>query len=193
MVSDMAVEYDVRKLTVSEYHRLFETGILRDGERVELLRGQIVAMSPIGKRHWLVQAQAVRYLNVALGNGAIVSGQGSFPLGLHDEPQPDIAILSRSVARDVASAVEPDEIFAVIEIAETSIGKDRKVKLPLYARFGIADYLIVDLKRGIVEHYNGPANERYVNMTPLSPTASFRLAAFPTIELEAEHFVTFRA
>ncbi len=185
----MAIEYEPRRFTVDEYHRLVKVGILDETERVELLDGQIVAMSPIGKRHWLVHAHAVRYLNAALGEQAIVSGQGSFPLGFHDEPQPDVAVLAPSVARDFETRAEPSEILAMIEIAETSLAKDRKVKLPLYARFGILDYIIVDLKRDVVVHHTEPHGRLYSNVATLRHTMTFQLAAFPAMELQADAFL----
>src|ERR1700722_5783650 len=97
----MLLEERLRDFTIGEYHRIAEAGILGDDERVELLDGRIVCMPPIGVRHWTRHAAIVKYLNEVLHDRATIVGQGSFPLGTLNEPQPDIAVLApRDYARD---------------------------------------------------------------------------------------------
>jgi Uma2 family endonuclease len=110
MTSGIAIEYKLREFTVEEYHRLAEVGVLQPEERVELLDGAIVEMSPIGIPHWDRHARISEYLIQTLGNDAYVVPQGSFPLGRTNEPQPGIAVLARHRYGEVGRAPTPNEI-----------------------------------------------------------------------------------
>jgi Uma2 family endonuclease len=187
-MSDMAFEYKLREFTVDEYHRMAEAGVLRDDERVELLDGAIVEMSPIGTRHWDRHAEVVRYLNETLGSRARIVGQGSFPLGTKNEPQPDIGILApRSYATRRA---DPDEIYAVVELAESSLRKDTGPKLRLYGRFGIPDYLVVDLDDDQLIHYDDPHELGYRSERRLARTETFTLHRIRDTTLSAAPFLS---
>jgi Uma2 family endonuclease len=188
-MSDMAIEYKLRAFTVEEYHRLAEVGILRPEERVELLDGAIVEMSPIGVAHWDRHARISAYLSATLGKHALVVPQGSFPLGHANEPQPDVAVLAPlPYARDQRSPT-PDEIFAVVELADSSLPKDLGPKLRLYARFGIPDYLVVDLRQNLLVHYHGPHDLGYGREDRLQATDTFRLRRLPGVMLSAASFL----
>src|SRR5260370_42145871 len=125
------------QFTDAEYHRMDAHGLLED-VRVELLDGLIVEMSPIGPLHWNMHAIINAYLTETLRGTASVIPQGSFPLGKKSEPQPDIAIIEAGDRRAVNRTPSPAKIFAMIEIADTSLAKDTDPKVRLCARFGIA-------------------------------------------------------
>jgi Uma2 family endonuclease len=188
-MSDMATEYKLRPFTVDEYHRLAAIGLLGAEERVELLDGALVEMSPIGRRHWRSHAAITAYLNETLSKRALIVGQGSFPLGRNNEPQPDIAILATGCADPSAGDPSPDEIYAVIEIADSSLGKDTGPKLRLYARFGIPDYLVVDLEGDILIHYHDPHELGYRNEDRLQATDAFRIDRLSHTALSAAPFL----
>jgi Uma2 family endonuclease len=188
-MSDMAIEYKLRAFTVEEFHRLAEVGVLRPEERVELLDGAIVEMSPIGIPHWDRHARITAYLVATLGKHALVVPQGSFPLGHANEPQPDVAVLAPlPYARD-GRGPTPDEIFAVVELADSSLSKDLGPKLRLYARFGIADYLVVDLERNLLVHYQDPHDLGYRGENRLQATDTFTLCRLPRVTLSAASFL----
>src|SRR5437867_6682360 len=131
--------------TVDHYHRLAELGILDEDERVELLDGQIVEMSPIGPRHAGCVKGLVRLLYRKLGDAVFLGVQDPISLGPRSEPQPDIAVLKpRSDAYRDAHP-RPGDILLVIEVAETSVESDRDVKLALYAGAGVPEAWLVDL------------------------------------------------
>ena len=188
-MSDMVFEYQLREFTVGEYHRLAEIGLLRPEERVELLDGAIVEMSPIGNLHWRRHGRIVEYLIGALSNRAFVVGQSSLQLGDKNEPQPDVAILARQCAAPSDKAPSPDEIYALVEISDTSLQKDVGPKLRLYARYGIADYLVVDLNAEVLLHYHEPHQLGYGACDRLDKGASFQLGALPGITLSTEAFL----
>lgn len=189
-MSDMVFEYRLREFTVDEYHRLAEIGLLRPDERVELLDGAIVEMSPIGNLHWRRHARIVEYLIGALGKRAFVVGQSSLQLDDKNEPQPDIAILARECADPSDRAPSPAEIYALVEISDTSLPKDLGPKLRLYARYGIADYLVVDLNAEALLHYREPHQLGHGACDRLDHGASFQLGALPGITLWAEAFLS---
>jgi Uma2 family endonuclease len=136
-----------RRFTVDEYYRMGEAGILGPDERVELIDGEILVMSPIGDRH----AQHVRrlrhWLSQLLGERALVDTQNPIHLSDRSEPQPDVMVLR---PRDdfYATHPRPDDVLLVIEVAETTVGRDRRLKFPVYARLGLPEaWLLIIPKR----------------------------------------------
>jgi Uma2 family endonuclease len=180
----------LREFTVSEFHRMADAGIIADRERVELLEGQIVEMAPIGMHHRDLHASIVASLNRTLAGRAKIVGQGSFPLGSRNEPQPDITVLApRSYWRDRRPPAST-EIFAFIELAESSPAKDLGAKLVLYARFEIADYIAVDLDGKRLLHHSGPHERGYRSVKTLAMGDAFTLSALPDINLSTTPFLS---
>jgi Uma2 family endonuclease len=188
-MSDMVLEYKLREFTVAEYHRLAEIGLLRPEERVELLDGAIVEMSPIGSRHWGRHVRIVKYLIQALGEGAEIAGQSSLPLGNHDEPQPDIAVLAPREYEPPHTPPSPAEIYALVELSDASLRKDLGTKSRVYARHAIADYLVVDLANDALLHHRDPHDLGYRVCDRLAAGDTFELAALPGIQLRADAFL----
>jgi hypothetical protein len=178
----MAIASRRRRFTVEEYRRLGEVGILHEDDRVELIDGEIVEMTPIGERH----ALAVIYLNNALARGlegrALVSPQNPLRLGPHSEPQPDLVLLRPAADRLPAA---PDALL-VIEVADTSLAYDRDTKLPRYARAGIPEAWIVDLEGQAVEVHRAPGPTGYRDVQRLGRGASVSPAAFPDLRLAVD-------
>ena len=118
---------------------------------------------------------------------------GSFSLGKHSEPQPDLAIFPfdpEFYAR--RPYPKPNEFVAFIEIASSSFSYDAEVKMRLYARFGIPDYLLVDVKKHRLLRYRDPATDGYATVRELSYGDTFALARLPEIDLVADAFLRFR-
>lgn len=138
-----------------------EAGVLRDDDRVELVDGEIVEMTPIGSHH----AACVDRLNVLLhrslaGHG-IVRVQGPVRLDAHSEPQPDLSVL-RSRADFYASAhPAPGDVILVVEVADASLRYDRDIKVRLYARAGIQETWLVDLQNERVDVFTHPTPQGY--------------------------------
>ena len=138
----MAVVLQRRTFTADEFERMAEAGILGEDERVELIEGEIVWMSPISPGHaWCVNALSDAF--AVLRDRVIVAVQNPVRLDNHWEPQPDIALIRRGVPR--GRHPRPDDVLLVIEVAVSSLAVDRDVKGPMYARAGVADYWIFDL------------------------------------------------
>jgi Uma2 family endonuclease len=185
----MTAELKPRKISVAEYRRMAEVGILDSDERVELLDGVIVEMSPIGMPHWRLHGRIVEYLVRRLGSRGFVAGQASVALGEFNEPQPDILIVPPEQERLDAPEPRPDEIWAVVEIADSSLLKDTGPKRALYERFEIRDYLVADVGGARLLRYAPRSSGSYGEPAVLGHGDRFRLAAIPDVELEAGAFL----
>ena len=137
-----------------EYERLTEQGFFDSDERLELLDGLLVVREPQHAPHATAVKLAAQALRDAFGPGWLVEGQ--FPIALDDmsEPEPDVAVVP-GTARDYRAS-HPARPVLILEVAESSLAKDRGVKLALYARAGIADYWLVNLIERVVEVYREP-------------------------------------
>jgi Uma2 family endonuclease len=152
----MAVQLLRRRFTVAEYHKMAEAGILSEDDRVELLEGEIVAMSPIGSRHAGLVNRLTRLFSQRAGDQVIVSVQNPIRLGEHSEPHPDLALLRPRADFYASSHPGPEDVLLIVEVADTSAAVDREVKVPLYARWGVPEVWVVDLGGERVEVYRQP-------------------------------------
>jgi len=140
-----------RRISVDEYHRMIEAGILDEDEKVQLIDGMLVAMTPQGQPHAFAIMRLTRLLARALSDDFEVLPQLPLTLGDDSEPEPDLAVVR---AQDVASTTRhPGTALLVIEVAGDSLRFDRRTKLALYARSGIPEYWIVNLQDAVVEVY----------------------------------------
>jgi Uma2 family endonuclease len=167
-----------RVLTRREYERIAETGIFR-GERVELVHGMVVRMSPIGPPH----CDAVDFLNERLS--AMLSGrarvriQSPFITADESEPEPDIAIVPLQRYVDE----HPSRAFLVIEVAETSLEYDRETKAPLYAASNVDEHWIVDLASRTVEVFRDAKDGRWTRTERVGIDGTLQVVAFPDVRV----------
>ena len=149
-----------RRFTVHEYHRMAEAGILHEDDRVELIEGEIVEMAPIGSRHFACVMELTRLLGGQIGDEARLSIQNPVRLSERLEPQPDATVLKarEGYFRELPT---PEDVLLLIEVSDTSLSYDGSVKLPLYARAGIPEVWIVDLKGEAIERHTEPKGEGY--------------------------------
>jgi Uma2 family endonuclease len=152
----MPVQLQRRLLTVAEYHTMIDAGILTESDRLELLNGEIIYMSPIGSPHAAMVRRLDEILHQLLKGKALVSTQNPVAIADFSEPEPDIALLKRRADYYVDGHPQPQDIFLVIEVADSSLGTDREVKLPIYATAGIPVYWIVNLTDQQIEVYHTP-------------------------------------
>ncbi len=164
MTPSVTVQAPKRHFSVDEYHRLAEAGILHENDRVELIHGEIIQMSPIGPKHAGNLDRIVRILTFLFGESAIVRSQNPVRLNGQSEPEPDISILKPRDDFYTAAHPKPEEVLLIIELSESSLEYDREVKLPEYASNGIPEYWIVDLKTDRIIIHTGPSGEEYLNI-----------------------------
>jgi Uma2 family endonuclease len=147
------------RLTVRAFHRLAEAGILGEDDRVELIEGALVDMPPIGSEHAGEVRVLIQLLTRAAADVAIVDAQNPLVLGQESEPQPDIMLLKRRADFYRRSHPGPEDVLLLIEVADPSAHYDRTVKIPLYARFGIAEVWLLDLPHRRLGVYRTPRPE----------------------------------
>jgi Uma2 family endonuclease len=150
------------RFTTEEYHQMGEAGILSEEKRVELINGEIVEMSPSKSPHAGVVNFLNKLLNDCLGEEYILTVQNPIHIEPYSEPEPDLAILRYRDDFYSKSHPTPEEIVMLIEVADTSLEKDRLVKLPLYAAAGISEVWIVNLQDKQLEVYTQAGEEGYL-------------------------------
>lgn len=182
----MAVKLLTRRFTVEEYHRMAQAGIFSEDDRVELIEGEFIDMTPIGSRHAACVKRLAHKFVSSLTQQAIVSVQDPVRLGPHSEPQPDLALLRPRPDFYAQAHPGPGDVLLVIEVAETSADFDRTVKIPLYARAGITTAWLVDLSSECVEIYTEPTSDGYQNLQRLHRGQSISLEAFPAVSLTVD-------
>ncbi len=173
----------IRPLTVADYHKMGEVGIFGKCERVELIEGQLVAMSPIGSPHFAAVNEFNRALVKAVEDRAIISVQNPVRLNDRTEPEPDVAVLRPRDDRYRQALPGPDDVLLIIEVADSSIDYDRGVKRTLYARHGIPEFWIADLDLARVEVYRTPEPDlgRYTSFSNVDRDGSLEVAGLPGV------------
>ena len=172
-----------RRFTVDEYHRMGEAGILSESDRVELIDGEIIEMAPIGVRHARQVTRIATRLTALVGDRAVVSVQNPVRLSDLSEPQPDISVLRPSPELFREAHPGASDILLVIEVGDASADLDRRVKLPLYARAGVAEVWLVDLRADRVDVYRQPIEDRYDSLRTLEGTDAAPVPGFPDLRL----------
>ncbi|MFB2834744.1 Uma2 family endonuclease [Floridanema evergladense] len=177
----MSVQLLRRKFTVEQYHQMIEVGILTEDDRVELIRGEIVEMTPIGRRHAAYVARFVQLLIIRLGQRAIIWPQNPIELNDTSEPQPDITLLQLRSDFYESGHPRPQDILLLIEVADTTVESDRQIKIPLYAENGITEVWLVDINEQCIEVYREPSPNGYQNIQRFIRGQSLSILAFPEI------------
>ncbi len=173
------------RLTVRDYHRLGEAGILGEDDRVELLEGQLVDMSPIGPRHSLAIDTLNELLVMAFAGRASVRVQNPITLDDSSEPQPDFTLVRRPWRGYPDAHPGPGDVLLLVEVADSSIDFDRGAKLELYARAGIREFWIVDLTTDGVLVHRDPDGRHYASVTRVEPSGVLEVAALAGTRISA--------
>lgn len=182
----MAVQLRRHMFTVKEYHRMAEAGIFGEDDRVELLEGEIVEMTPIGSGHAACVDRLTHLLVERVRGRAIVRVQSPIRLGQHSEPQPDLAVLKPRSDFYAKAHPGPEDVLLIVEVAETSADSDRAVKVPLYARAGIPEVWLVDLTEVRIEVYSGPMPQGYQEFQTVRSGQRLSPRTVPDVELAVE-------
>ncbi len=175
----MAVAVRRRRFTADEYQAMGRAGILREGDRVELIDGEVLAMSPIGPPHIGTLNRLTHLFGRLVGDAAIVQVQLPVRLDPYSEPQPDLALLRPRADFYGTAAAGPDDVLLAIEVAQSSLAYDRTVKAGLYARRGIVEYWIVDLNGREVIRHTEPVDGRYRRVAAVSHDHEFAPGFLP--------------
>ena len=168
--------------TVDQYQRLGERGVLREDDRVELIAGRVVEMTPIGDRHAACVRRLNRLFARTLFDLAMTDVQNPIVLGEHDAPQPDLVLLKLR-ADGYPTHPRAADVLLIVEIADSSVADDRDVKLPLYARASIPEVWLVDLPADRIEVYRAPTAGTYTDTGSASRGDTLTPLHFPNLTI----------
>lgn len=149
------------RLTVEQYYKMAEVGILGIEQRTELIEGEIIEMSPIGAKHAGTINRLSRVLSPRISAQSIISIQNSIRLNDKSEPQPDLAILHLRDDCYTESIPTPDDVFLLIEVSDSTLKYDRDIKIPLYAKAGIPEVWIANIEEQVFEVYKSLNQNSY--------------------------------
>ncbi len=150
-----------KRFTTQEYEQIIAAGVIGEDDRLELLEGEIVEMSPIGPSHSGCVLKLTEQLYKLQSPQIMVRVQDPIRLGKFSVPQPDISVVHRRSDYYTKSHPEPEDILLLIEVAESSLSYDRELKLPLYARAGIPEVWIANPLGQVIEVYRSPEGGGY--------------------------------
>ncbi len=182
----MRTDVTKKRFTVDEYYRMAEAGILTPEDRVELIEGEIIQMSPIGRRHAGCVNRVNDLFTFKFRGKAVVTVQNPVRLNDYNEPQPDLVLAKPRADYYASGHPVPEDVFLVFEAADTTLSKDRNVKLPIYARLGIPEVWIADLKHDLILVFRDRSGEQYKTSHTFQRGDWLFVSAFPKISLKVE-------
>ncbi len=175
-----------RLFTADEYLRMGEAGILHEDDRIELIEGEVIEMPPVGGRHAACVDRLNSLLSRLVGDTVIVRVQSPIRLVDRTEPQPDLALLRLREDFYAQGHPTPEAVLLVIEVSDTTLRYDREVKLPLYARSGVAEVWVVDLAGEEVLTYSRPEDGAYAKVERVRRAGSLASRTVPYFSLNAD-------
>jgi len=181
----MVLQLIKRLFTVTDYHRMADAGIFSEDDRVELIEGEIIDMTPIGSRHAACVGRLTA-LFYPVRERSIVWVQNPIHLGERSEPQPDLALLRLRHDFYATALPTPEDVLLVVEVAESSIMVDREVKVPLYARAGVPEVWVVNLAAMHIEVSRNPTAHGYQEIQHLVHGQQVFPQAFPDLHLNVD-------
>ncbi len=149
------------RLSVHDYHRMAEVGVLPADARVELIDGEIIDMAPIGERHGATVMLMTRRLIMAVEELALLSVQGAVRLNLHTEAQPDFALLKPREDHYRSRHPSPEDVFLLVEVSDSTLRFDLGRKADLYAGHAIPELWVIDVNQGVLHRMTAPEEGRY--------------------------------
>ncbi|XHR85111.1 MAG: Uma2 family endonuclease [Gloeotrichia echinulata GP01] len=182
----MTVQLLRRKFTVEQYHKMVDSGILKADDRIELIWGEIIEMSPIGTKHAACVKCLNKLLSSKLRDRILIAIQDPVELNDNSEPQPDVALLKLRDDFYETAHPQPSDIFLLIEVADSTVKYDREVKIPLYAQANIIEVWLMDIYEQVVEVYQQPIATEYQHIQKFARGESLSILAFPDVNISVD-------
>jgi Uma2 family endonuclease len=188
----MAVNPTRRLFTVDEYHRMADAGIFSEDDRIELIGGEIVQMTPIGTRHASTVARLTELFITGLSGRAYLWPQNPAVLDDLSEPQPDICVLRRREDDYSRAHPRPEDLLLVVEVSDASLAFDRDAKLPRYALAGVPESWIVDLVSDRIVAYRKPRPSGYESAVTFERGSHISPERFDDLRLAVDDIIPAR-
>jgi Uma2 family endonuclease len=180
-----------RKFTIEQYHKMADAGILTEQDRVELIRGKIIEMSPIGLKHAATVNRLNQLFYRQLGERVVVSIQNPIQLNDNSEPQPDVALLKPRADFYENKIPTPEDILLLVEVADKTLRYDRDVKLPLYAENKIIEVWLIDVNNQFLRVYRQPQETSYQNIQKFTRSQNLSPLSFSDIIIPVDEIFGF--
>ena len=178
--------FNARLISVTQYDEMIEHGILTTEDKVELLNGVIIEKMPKGIKHAAINDLAAEMFRETLGSRAIIRNQNPVVLDDYSEPEPDIVLAKPPREIYLERHPTPEDILLIIEISDTTLGRDRVTKSLAYAKAEIQQYLVLNLQNETIEEYREPSEDGYQFKRTLRKGDSLNLVAFPEVEIKID-------
>jgi Uma2 family endonuclease len=163
-----------------------KAGILHEDDRVELIEGELIEMAAIGSYHFTTVNKLNRGFSAQAANAFIVSVQNPVRLSRYSEPQPDVVLLRPRSDEYADGLPGPEDVLLIVEVSDSTVATDRRVKLPLYAAAGIPEAWLVNIPRRSVEVHREPLDRRYQQVTVFRKGSRVSLLLLPDISVAVE-------
>ena len=178
-----------RLFTVDDFYAMADAGILGRNDRVELLNGVIIEISPIGSSHAAYVNRFVEEFTIALRERARVSGQGPLQIDEHTQLQPDVCILRWRDDFYEFDVPRPEDVLLLIEVSDTTLEYDRGPKLDAYAEAEIPEVWIAIIPTRCVEVYTDPVDGVYTNLRVVESDGVLTPAAFDDVRIPVSRVI----
>jgi Uma2 family endonuclease len=155
------IQVERQRFTVDDYHKMAEVGILSPDDRVELIDGEVLQMSPVGSRHVACVARLNKLLQGSVGDRGIVIVQSPIRLNARYEPEPDVTVLRPREDYYESRLPVPGDVLLAIEVSDATLPFDQTMKAPAYGRSGVPELWIVDLEGERIECHSHPGEMGY--------------------------------
>lgn len=185
----MLAETQRKRFTTDEYHQITEAGILGENDRVELIEGEILEMAAIGSFHAACVGRLTRLFTKVFSDSLIVWVQNPIQISGYSEPEPDLALLKNRPDFYAENHPTPEDVYLIVEVADSSLAYDRGFKLPVYARSGIIEVWLVDLGNASVEAHSQPSTHGYKLIRKFWKGDALVLEAFPEVSFQVEDII----
>jgi len=174
------------KFTVEQYHLMHEAGVFAEGDRLELINGEIKTMSPIGIKHAVCVARLTNVFAFKFGKKAIIWVQNPIDLGNRSQPQPDLVILKPRDDFYEEALPTSANILLIIEVADSSLEYDRDIKAPLYATAGIPEMWLFDVNNKMIAGFSQLSESGYKQINRYESGDRLTMQMFPDMFFEWE-------
>ncbi|WP_333402910.1 Uma2 family endonuclease [Microcoleus sp. MON1_C1] len=183
----MTTQLIKRLFTVKEYHHMIEAGILTKDDKVELIRGEIVQMAAVGRRHTSHVKRLTELFYTRLLSRVTIGVQDPVELDDYSEPEPDISLLRRRDDFYESGHPQSEDILLIVEVADATAETDRSIKIPLYAENNIVEVWLVDINEQCVVVDREPSPSGYQNIHRFQRGQTLSILAFPNIQIAVDN------
>jgi Uma2 family endonuclease len=178
------------RITVDEYYRMAEVGLIAPDARTELIQGEVIEMPRVGSPHAGTVDQLEHLLRTALGDSFRIRVQHPVHLDNYSEPQPDLAVVSPRKDFYQSRHPTPEDTYLIVEISQSSLRTDLKAKVPLYARHQVPEVWVVDIEHHQIHFFRSPKNGVYTDVSFTDKPGVVVLASLPEVKVDLSALFT---